>query len=357
MIHLFVGSIVIMLVLYALCYVLAIVGVMLFGVVAGIWMAFCALLSFLLSPWVPSGWDFQSALKRWWGRHGNKVSIVGGVLVMLPGVAVVIFGLWTTFIGDPFPSWFPGRARQEANPATTTPTPAIRETGERKSVEPDASSVRPTVPEPPVTESPVDVAMTEGQLALLRQDVLAVAAYEDWDRVEHLPGHLAERAGDRLKDWQLAAGLRNREGQFMLGLYHAMGQPGGSNRVSGIEMLKAATDGMPEAGYWLGLLYVGGIARLKDYAEAEKWLLKAAWQGHVRAQYTLGILYGDKRLAMQNPDRSLGWLAKAAQQGLPEAQRDFDAKLREENRGGDGKLPPGFTRIELGADGKIRVGR
>jgi len=148
--------------------------------------------------------------------------------------------------------------------------------------------------------------------------------------------------------------LQNRDGQFVLGLYYAMSQPGGSNRVSGIEMLKMAIEERPEAGYWLGILYLS--AKLKSHPEAEKWFLKAGWQGHVWAQYTLGVLYGDDRLVMQNPDKSLGWLAKAAQQGMPEAQREFAIKLRKENRS-DGKLPVGFTRIELGADGKVRVGR
>ena len=111
-----------------------------------------------------------------------------------------------------------------------------------KSVEPDASSVRPAVPEPPAAESPVNVALMAGQAERLRQDVAEVAAYEPLARIEHLPGYLSGRDEDSFNGWQAAANAGNREGQFMLGLYCITRQPEDAQRW-GIGLLKAAMAG------------------------------------------------------------------------------------------------------------------
>ena len=82
---------------------------------------------------------------------------------------------------------------------------------------------------------------------------------------------------------QAAANAGNREGQFMLGLYCITRQPENTQR-RGIGMLKAASvGGMPEANYWLGVVYLDGLGVPKNITEAAKWFRLAADQGNAEA--------------------------------------------------------------------------
>jgi uncharacterized protein len=69
--------------------------------------------------------------------------------------------------------------------------------------------------------------------------------------------------------------------------------------------------------YLLGLMYIRGEGKPKDYENGIKYCLKAAKQGHVKAQYVLGVVYSN---TFQNYKEAINWYSKAAAQGNAEAQ-------------------------------------
>ena len=55
---------------------------------------------------------------------------------------------------------------------------------------------------------------------------------------------------------------------------------------------QAAEQGVVEAQYNLGFMYVKGQGVAQDYKTAIKWYSQAAEQGDAKAQYILGLTYG-----------------------------------------------------------------
>jgi TPR repeat protein len=54
---------------------------------------------------------------------------------------------------------------------------------------------------------------------------------------------------------------------------------------------KAAEQGLAEAQYGLGFLYLNGNGVPKDDTQATTWMLKAAEQGETKAEFNLGVCY------------------------------------------------------------------
>ena len=80
-------------------------------------------------------------------------------------------------------------------------------------------------------------------------------------------------------------------------------------------LIKAAEQGIAEAQYFLGEIYVN-----KSPAEAVKWLRKAAEQEYYPAQSELGSCYWRGLGVEQDDDEAVKWCRKAAEQGHPVAQ-------------------------------------
>ena len=202
----------------------------------------------------------------------------------------------------------------------------------------------------------------ERQIELLRQDVAQLAIFENTDDIDGIFSYLSQVSDDRLKDWKLASSLQNCKGQFILGMF-LLCQSNEDKKTEGIEMLKkAATGGMREANYWIGLTCLG--SRFKDYPEANRRFMAAADRGHVKSQYLLGIMYGSPRFGMQNSEESAVWFFRAVENGMPEAQplleearRDVAKQAEARWKRNGSRLPPGFVEIKLGPNGKVKVGR
>lgn len=57
------------------------------------------------------------------------------------------------------------------------------------------------------------------------------------------------------------------------------------------ELLQQARKGVPEAQFYLGVMYEKGLGVPQDYTEAIRWSQKAAAQGIKEAQYNVGLIY------------------------------------------------------------------
>lgn len=83
---------------------------------------------------------------------------------------------------------------------------------------------------------------------------------------------------------------------------------------------KAADQGMPEAQFNLGLMYLKGEGVAQDYVEAKALFEKAAQQNNVRAQVNLGRMYAKAKGVAPNYGKAVYWFNKAAELGYADAQ-------------------------------------
>lgn len=84
-----------------------------------------------------------------------------------------------------------------------------------------------------------------------------------------------------------------------------------------------AEQGLPEAQFVLGYLYVNGQGVPQDYAEAAKWYRNAADQGDESAQFGLGLLYFNGQGVPQSYAEAAKWFRRAAEQGVASAQSNL----------------------------------
>jgi hypothetical protein len=82
----------------------------------------------------------------------------------------------------------------------------------------------------------------------------------------------------------------------------------------------AADEGVLEAYYNLGLLYMNGQGVPQDHAKAAEYFQPVAEQGSAAAQYNLGLLYMNGSGVKKDPPLAAVLYKKAADQGLPQAQ-------------------------------------
>ncbi|MCC6597763.1 MAG: SEL1-like repeat protein [Alphaproteobacteria bacterium] len=84
---------------------------------------------------------------------------------------------------------------------------------------------------------------------------------------------------------------------------------------------KQAFDGVPEAQHDLAAIYTAGHGGVKqDYKRAAFWFEQAATRGVANAAYNLGVLYHQGLGMDPNMDKALFWYTQAAALGHPEAQ-------------------------------------
>ncbi|MGA8147697.1 MAG: tetratricopeptide repeat protein [Gallionellaceae bacterium] len=144
--------------------------------------------------------------------------------------------------------------------------------------------------------------------------------------------------------------------------------------------------GVPEAIFYIGLLYDNGEGVVQDYNKAKEWYLKAAklgyapaqtnlgwvlqmgtgtelsdkeaaeWymkaanQGYAPAQYNLGLLYYAGRGGIpKDPRAAVAWFRKAAEQGYTPAQNGL-AKMYQYGQGGLVSLIQAYKWFYLAAE-------
>jgi TPR repeat protein len=89
---------------------------------------------------------------------------------------------------------------------------------------------------------------------------------------------------------------------------------------------RAASQGLANAQYQMGLLYEHGEGVPRDDVAAAHWHRRAAEQGEVAAQTNLGLMYRDGRGVPQDDALAYAWLSIAAETADP-ALRDDRAVL------------------------------
>ncbi len=82
----------------------------------------------------------------------------------------------------------------------------------------------------------------------------------------------------------------------------------------------AAEQGLADAQYDLGLMYVDGKGVVEDDMQGAHWLHKAADQGHANAQYRLGRMYEEGEGVTKDRDEAVRWYRLAGEQGIALAQ-------------------------------------
>jgi uncharacterized protein len=115
------------------------------------------------------------------------------------------------------------------------------------------------------------------------------------------------------------------QAQLRLGLLHYHGHGvRESDREARTWFERAARQGLAEAQFQLGNMYVYGLADPGADADpnriAAQWYFEAARQGHADAQYSLGILFLSGSGVMQDASEAQRWFERAAAQGHADAQ-------------------------------------
>ncbi len=90
-----------------------------------------------------------------------------------------------------------------------------------------------------------------------------------------------------------------------------------------------AKQGVADAQYNLGVMYVEGLGVPQNYAKAVGWWRKAAEQGHATAQYNLGVAYHNGEGVPQNYAQAHMWHNLAASRFPPGEDRDKVVKNRD----------------------------
>lgn len=86
----------------------------------------------------------------------------------------------------------------------------------------------------------------------------------------------------------------------------------------------AAQMGHPEAQYNLGIAYIEGIGVPYDAQKAASYFESAAQNDIMEAAYNLGLIYENGLLGEAEPDKALYWYKRAADAGSPEAKEALE---------------------------------
>ena len=112
---------------------------------------------------------------------------------------------------------------------------------------------------------------------------------------------------------------------------------------------RAASQGLANAQYHMGLLYERGEGVPRDDVAAAHWHRQAAEQGEVAAQTNLGLMYRDGRGVPQDDALAYAWLSLAAEATDP-ALRDARAvRARAEliRRMSDADITAGQAKVQV----------
>ncbi len=125
---------------------------------------------------------------------------------------------------------------------------------------------------------------------------------------------------EMLKNFNVTLALAEQglaEAQYNLGLMYVLRYGVEQDYKKAIEWYeKAANQGHAKAQFILGDMYSSGQGVRQDYKKAAEWYEKAATQGDANAQYNLGLMY----LVKQDYKKAFEWFEKAASQGNTTAQ-------------------------------------
>ncbi len=111
------------------------------------------------------------------------------------------------------------------------------------------------------------------------------------------------------------------EAQFDLGVIFLRGEGVTVDPVTAAEWFaRAAKQGHADAQVNLGLMYQRGDGVPQDFEKAARYFQQAADQGHAKARNDLAILYARGQGVPRDPDRAAGLFAQAAEQGHTIAQ-------------------------------------
>ncbi len=95
------------------------------------------------------------------------------------------------------------------------------------------------------------------------------------------------------------------------------------------EFRPLAEQGIAEAQFNLGLMYLNGDGVPQDYAEAVKWYRKAAEQGNADGQHNLGAMYGKGLNVPHDWVQAHMWFNLAVSRYPPGEDRDRAIKNRD----------------------------
>jgi len=114
--------------------------------------------------------------------------------------------------------------------------------------------------------------------------------------------------------------------------------PNVKNRIEAAKWLKkAAEKDIPEAQFYLGLIYLEGVGVVRDVDEGISLIRKAAEQGYLEAQFFLAMKYYHGEIVGKNYKEAAKWLIKLAEKGVIEAE-DLLGRMYFEGQGVDKDL-------------------
>ncbi|MDH5721805.1 MAG: peptidoglycan-binding protein [Alphaproteobacteria bacterium] len=109
--------------------------------------------------------------------------------------------------------------------------------------------------------------------------------------------------------------------KYNLGVLYHQGMGVDENLGEAMKLYGEAADmGHPEAAYNLGIANIEGIGVPYNPQKAARYFEGAANQGVTEAAYNLGLIYENGLLGQPQPDQALMWYQNAADQGSPEAK-------------------------------------
>ena len=100
----------------------------------------------------------------------------------------------------------------------------------------------------------------------------------------------------------------------------------------------AADEGLPQAEYFVGVMYEHGVAVAQDYSEAVHWYRRAAEQGHALVQYPVEGSGMHATGRWRRPQDECGGRPLVAQGRLTRANRAAQNQLKQRQK--KGQTPP-----------------
>jgi TPR repeat protein len=95
------------------------------------------------------------------------------------------------------------------------------------------------------------------------------------------------------------------------------------------ELRPLAEDKLPEAEFYLGVMYAKGRGVPQDFQKAVHWYRLAAAHGFPKAMSNLGGMYSKGHGVPKDYAQAIRWYEEAAEQQLPEAQYNLGVMYKE----------------------------
>lgn len=139
---------------------------------------------------------------------------------------------------------------------------------------------------------------------------------------EGIDAYYDGRYGVALKELRPLAEEKLPEAQFYLGVMYAKGRGVPQDFQKSVHWYRLAADqGFSKAMSNLGRMYSKGYGVPKDYAQAIHWYEEAAQQQLPEAQYNLGVMYKEGQGVARDLVQAHMWFNLATSQGHREAHR------------------------------------